>query len=177
MYCSTAAVDIWTMLKKQMDEKYESWTGLRRDQVINLVKNTRTELNQGNAISLIEDDPNYSRMKDSKFSFLRYDACFPNPDDETKDMMRIMVFGNPELLRLLKSPGLHLYMDATFDCCPDPFYQCLIIMIYEPTCSHYVPVMYILMTNKNETSYWHAFNQVIVQSRWTLIVSTYTTDF
>lgn len=176
-YRTTPAVDIWAIVKKEMDDKYESWTSLHRDQVMNLVKNTRTELNQGNAIAMIEDTPDYYLMKDSKTAFFRYHASVPNPDDETKPMMRIMAFGNPELLRLLKGRNLDLYMDATFDCCPHPFQQCLIIMMYEPTCSYYVPVMYILMTNKNETCYWHAFNQVVIQSQWTLNVKTYTSDF
>jgi hypothetical protein len=169
-YRTTAPVDLWAILKKEMDDKYECWTGLHRDQVLNLIKNTRTELNQGNAIAAITDTPDYYLMTDSKSAFVRYQASMPNPENETKPMMRMMVFGNPELLRLLKGRNLDLYMDATFDCCPDPFYQCLIIMIYEPTCSYYVPVMYILMTHKNETLYWHAFNQVVIQSQWTLNV-------
>ena len=41
---------------------------------MNLVKNTRTELNQGNAIAMIEDTPDYYLMKDSKTAFFRYHA-------------------------------------------------------------------------------------------------------
>ena len=100
----------------------------------------------------------------------------PNPDDETSSML-CMAFGNPELLVYLKTPGLDLFIDATFDCIPKPFYQCLIIMVYDHMWNAYVPVMYILMTRKCEPLYWEAFNQVVVESCWKLKICTYTTDF
>ena len=52
------------------------------------------------------------------------------------------------LFGLLKVPGIALYVDATFSCCPAPFKQCLIIMVYNHSTSAYVPVLYILMTHK-----------------------------
>lgn len=51
-----------------------------------------------------------------------------------------------------------MYVDATFSIVPHPFYQCLIIMIWEPTLSIYVPVAWILMTGKTDECYWQAFN-------------------
>jgi hypothetical protein len=174
--CSTAPVQLWPVLKQEMDAKYPVWTGLQRESVMRLINKTRDDLGLGNSISTIENTLEYSSMKDAAWAFLRYSASMPVPNQEDKSM-KFMVFGNPELIRLLKMPQVDLFMDATFDCCPHPFYQCLIIMVYNSTNSYYVPVLYILMTKKNEHLYWHAFNQVIVQGDWQVEVGTYTTDF
>ena len=91
--------------------------------------------------------------------------------------MRMMVFRNPTLLPLLKVPSLDMYVDATFDCTPAPFYQTLIFMVYSHETSSYVPILYALMTHKNETLYWHVFNTVVYCSDWQIQARTYTTDF
>ena len=60
----------------------------------------------------------------------------------------MMIFANPYLLGLLT--GLvDIFIDATFSpCTPNPFYQCLIIMVYDSQTSAYIPVIYALMTHK-----------------------------
>ena len=69
-------------------------------------------------------------MTDSKQPFLQASALFSHPDDP-EEYMCMIVSGNPTLLLLLKVPLLDMYIDATFDCTPDPFfYQTLIFMIY-----------------------------------------------
>ena len=41
---------------------------------------------------------------------------------------------------------------------PVPFYQCLIIMVFDAARKVYVPVAWILMSGKTEQCYWQAFN-------------------
>ncbi len=41
---------------------------------------------------------------------------------------------------------------------PVPFYQCLIIMVFDAAHKVYVPVAWILMSGKTEECYWQAFN-------------------
>ncbi len=173
--------DIWPIIKDEMDIKYPSstgllWHGMLRDQVTRLVSHTRNELGMGNSVSTIENTLEYSQMTDAPWSFLRFSATLPDPDNEP-EMMRFMMFGNPEVTRLLKMPQVDIFMDATFDCCPHPFYQCLIVMVYDPTTSLYVPVLYCLMTRKNKWLYWQVFSQVVVNSDWGMNVRTFTTDF
>jgi len=51
-----------------------------------------------------------------------------------------------------------MYVDCTFRIVPNPFYQCLIIMIFDTSLQIYVPVAWILMTGKTDECYWQAFN-------------------
>jgi hypothetical protein len=65
-------------------------------------------------------------------------------------------------LGLLKGP-VDLYCDTTFaPCTPDPFYQCLIIMIFEYSTSSFVPVLYALMTQKCKELYLQVFAQIVI---------------
>ena len=70
--------------------------------------------------------------------------CF-NADDDTRlfvafqynvnidgQLQRIMGWGNSDLIFLLKSGDKNMFFDATFSITPKGFYQCLILMIYEP---------------------------------------------
>ena len=41
---------------------------------------------------------------------------------------------------------------------PVPFYQCLIVMVFDAARKVYVPVAWILMSGKTEECYWQAFN-------------------
>ncbi len=67
---------------------------------------------------------------------------------------------NPALTGLLKIPYLDVFVDATFDCTPNPFSQCLIFMIYDHSTSSYMPILYALMTSKCKEAYWHVFNRI-----------------
>ena len=69
------------------------------------------------------------------------------------------------------------FVDATFMVCPDPVMHCLIIMVFDRAAYLYVPVMYILMTNENEYSYWYAFASVIPCSDWRIRVRNIHADF
>mmetsp|Transcript_18023 Transcript_18023/g.32666 ORF Transcript_18023/g.32666 Transcript_18023/m.32666 type:complete len:108 (-) Transcript_18023:337-660(-) len=73
-------------------------------------------------------------------------------------MQKMMCFSKPELLDLLAYPELQMFVDATFDVVPHPFYQCLIIMIFDVGVKTYVPTAWILMTGKTDECYWQAFN-------------------
>ena len=145
-------------VKSELDTRFNgAWFGVQKQTVCNMVRKTRKQLGFGNAIGTVEKV--YAGMRDSDRRFLQCSAWYPHPTDVT-DAMRIMAYGNPALFRLLKIPGLDIYMDATFSCCPAPFKQCLIIMVYDHSCSAYVPVMYILMTHK-VSRIDHSFNIAI----------------
>jgi hypothetical protein len=133
-------------------------------------------LNFGDAVSTVENTPDYYQMADNERSFLQVSMTFPNPV-VGENPIRIMIFGNPGLIGMLKTPFLDVFVDATFDCTPHPFLQCLIFMIYDHSTSSYVPILYALMTSKCTEAYWHVFNQIVAISQWTIKVCTYCTDF
>ena len=52
---------------------------------------------------------------------------------------------------------IQMYFDGTFCCAPDPFKQCLIVMIYAAREHKYIPLMWILLTGKTS----HCYNEAI----------------
>ena len=160
-----------------MDRLYPgAWSGLQKKQVVERVRKCRAKLGFGNIITTITDTPQYRLMTDCERPFLQAFGTYPHPEDP-KEYMRMMIFANPSLLSLLKTPQLDMYVDATFDCAPRPFYQCLIVMVYNHETSSYVPVLYSLMSHKNKALYWHVFQGIIYCSGWEIKAKTYTTDF
>lgn len=53
-----------------------------------------------------------------------------------------------------------MFVDATFNIVPHPFYQCLIIMIFDASRRIYIPVAWALMTGKTSECYWQVFNWI-----------------
>ena len=51
-----------------------------------------------------------------------------------------------------------MFVDATFDIVPHPFYQYRIVMVFDEHHKIYIPVAWILMTGKTSECYWQAFN-------------------
>ena len=89
----------------------------------------------------------------------------------------MIIFANPANLGLLQGP-VDLYTDATFNpCTPAPFYQCLIVMIYDHSTSSFVPVLYALMTHKCEELYSRLFAEIVRLSKYKMRCRTYTSDF
>ncbi len=169
--------EVWKQVRREMDEKHfaHGWYGLNKNSVCARVRRVRGSMNFGDAFCTVENT-SFAMMQDTDRPFLQHHSVIP---DRTNPgvWQRLMVFGNPTLFGLLMAVAVDLYIDATFDCCPNPFYQCLIIMCFDRATSMYVPVLYCLMTHKTQELYWHALNQVIVISNWKLKVRSYTTDF
>jgi hypothetical protein len=117
----------------------------------------------------------YSKMPSKDRPFLHHSMCSPHPD-KSDVMMRLMIFANPALLGLLNGV-VDLFIDATFSCVPAPFYQCLIIMVFDPSTNHYLPVIYALMLHKVQELYWQMFNQLFFLTKWKMQVCTFTSDF
>ena len=114
-------------------------------------------------------------VQNSNYWFLQFSCAIT--DNETNKLEKIVGFGNPCLLGSLLGKGVQLYIDGTFKIVPNPFYQCLIIMAFDETLGVYVPVLYILMTAKNQWLYWHALHWVIVSTRCRIDPFSITCDF
>jgi hypothetical protein len=71
-----------------------------------------------------------------------------------------------------------IYVDAMFKpCAPYGFYQCLIVVVFDIQTISYVPVVYVLMSHKNETLYNQVFFQLKCMTKGNVEVRTYTSDF
>ena len=167
---------IWLEVKSFFNEKYNgNWHGLQEHQVLEMARKCRSKLGQGNSISTLENVMDYSKMPNMDRPFLHHLMCSPHPD-KSDVMMRLIIFANPALLGLLNGV-VDLFIDATFSCVPAPFYQCLIIMVFDSSTSHYLPVVYALMKHKVQELYWQMFNQLIFLTKWKMQVRTFTSDF
>ena len=67
---------------------------------------------------------------------------------------------NLVLLNLNLQIQVQAFFDATFACVPHPFYQLLILQIWDVSLNIYLPVIYILMTRKTEKCYQQAFDYI-----------------
>ena len=162
------------MILAEMNEKSKTGTGLTHEQVVSRVKKCRTNAFGGDVFRLIEQ-PKYALVKGSKRFFLQFNLTIPNEQKGRFD--RIICWGHPALFGILKGRSPQLFIDGTFRCVPSLFHQCLIIMAYDDQNSEYVPLMYVLMTGRTETLYWHALHNVIVASGWKLEPFSITCDF
>ena len=169
---------IWENIVRWANENYDrNWHGLTEQQCLAMVRRSRAKLGFGRALNTVENLPEYNMMTDSERPFLHFSAKWPHPE-KPKESMRTMIFANPILLNLLKG-NVDIFCDATFHpCTPAPFYQCLIIMMFDNQTSSYVPVIYALMTHKCSELYSHVFSQIAnTLMKGKMKIRTYTTDF
>ena len=61
----------------------------------------------------ITDNMEYTLMTDSKCPFFQAFGMYPHLEDP-KDCRQMLVFKNPSLLFLSKTPQLDMYIDATW---------------------------------------------------------------
>ena len=168
---------VWMKVQNDLDVKYPNgWTTPKdKSFVISLVKRTRRDLNCGDAIRSAEH-PTLAMMTDDETRpFLQCNMTLPHPK-KPGIQCRTMAFANPELIPTLRGKP-DAFVDATFDCAPAPFYQCLILMVFDPQTGVYLPVAYILMTHKLEELYRHAFHMITVMSDWKFNPRSITYDF
>jgi hypothetical protein len=92
-------------------------------------------------------------------------------------MQRIIGWGHPELIFLLKNGPVNTFIDCTFKCVPQGFSQLMIVMVYSLAHDLYVPIYYILLQAKSHEVYYHALQQTINSSDWRFESKTITCDF
>ena len=139
--------EIWAQISKEMDGMQRTWRGLTDYQVTTRVLNTRLQHQESDLLQNIENSE-LARMKNSNKIFLQFNCVIADDMKEQTTMERIVGFGNPYLFYYL-THAQSLYIDATFTVVPNPFYQCLVVMIFEESLQIYLPILYILMTNKS----------------------------
>ena len=129
---------------KDMEMKHNVFRSASNTKIINRIKNARTRMNGNDIFRTIESE-NLSKMKNSNLFFLHFNLSFPNEYDGKLE--RILGFGNPALFRCLGG-NRRIFIDGTFKIVPKPFYQCLIVMVFNKQTDSFVLVFYILLTSK-----------------------------
>eukprot|EP00956_Cyclotella_meneghiniana_P038324 scaffold152292_cov68-Cyclotella_meneghiniana.AAC.1 len=61
---------VWDTVKTEMTSKYGAWTGLHRDQVTKLVKNTRVEMGGDDMLRILEKDQSLHNLPSNGLPFL-----------------------------------------------------------------------------------------------------------
>ena len=168
-------MEIWTKIANEMKEISTTWRGLTQYQVVTRVRNIRTKV-QGPDLVRNVDETELARMKSSNNFFLQFNCSIADDTKEQTTMERIVGFGNPYLFYYMTNAE-HLFIDATFSVAPKPFYQCLVVMIFEETLQIYIPILYILMTNKSQKMYRNALEWVFKLSSRRIKPRTVTCDF
>ena len=114
-----------------MNDLQPTWRGLTQYQVVTHVRNMRTKLQGPNLVRNVKETQS-ARMKNSNKFFLQYNCSIADDTKEQKTIERSMGFSNPYLFYYMTHTE-HLFVDATFSIAPKPFYQCLVMMIFDKT--------------------------------------------
>ena len=114
------------------------------------------------------------KVKKSNLFLCLFIFTFPN--EYNGKLERIIGFGNPSLSRLLRGCK-RMFINGTFKFLPKPFYQCLIIMVFDNQTDAYVPVFYILMTSKTQQVYSHVIRWLDATIICKISPSSITCDF
>ena len=159
---------------REAQESHPTFKGASNTKIINRIKNSRTKYNGNDVFRTIEMS-HLSKMKNSNQFFLQFNIAYPNEHTEGK-MERIIGFGNPALFRIFGGNS-KIFIDGTFKVCPKPFYQCLIIMVFDEQTDVFVPVFYVLLTSKNTQIYRHALHWIRSSVDHKMQPLTITCDF
>ncbi|POM63006.1 hypothetical protein PHPALM_27764 [Phytophthora palmivora] len=90
---------------------------------------------------------------------------------------RLIGWAHPALIKLLKYKKTTLFLDGTFRCVPHPFYQCVVMMVFDNATDLFVPVFYILCSAKTQYTYWHLMKAVNVAADDKIQPSMVVCDF
>ena len=155
-FTALTALDIWNKLEREVSAKYPVWSGINDVQVKSIVKHICAR-EHGTDLFVKLETEEVSKMKDSDRWFLQFNCLLTDPKDGKRS--RMVGFANPRLIGLLNG-NVQIYIDGTFKICPFPFYQCMIVMVYNGQTDSYVPIFYILLQGKTAFEYSMALHYV-----------------
>jgi len=108
-------------------------------------------------------------------TFIPYVFHWTNKDDP-KRLHHVVAMGHPMLRKYLRGPA-KLFMDGTFYITPLPFAQTFVIMRFIDAIQMYCPLMYLLLSDKLESTYKHALHLISDASDMKLSPLEVTLDF
>ncbi|ETM98559.1 hypothetical protein PPTG_24587 [Phytophthora nicotianae INRA-310] len=111
---------VWRDVKDEMIREYGERSGLRflpKQEAIGVIRRCRDAATGADAFRAIETEQVRRISDDDEREFLQMNLAYPM---EGK-FRRIVGFGHPDLIRLMKYPGITLFVDATLSVTPKPF--------------------------------------------------------
>lgn len=166
---------VWEQVMTSLRQEHPgaSLNTIARQPAISIIKYARAQVTGGDALRAIESAPLRNVGQDDIRPFLQFSVVHTIGIGQH----RLLGFGHPDLIRLLRYSGTAIYIDGTFKMVPKPFTQCLIVMVRDPGVDLYVPAMYVLMDSKQQDAYWYALNCITIQTGRLLEPATVTCDF
>ncbi|ETN03634.1 hypothetical protein PPTG_23761 [Phytophthora nicotianae INRA-310] len=149
------------------------WQRVFDETVPSITRPLSTGATGGDTFRAVEATPVRSICDSDPRPFLQFSMAHPT----TTGIQRMLCFGHPDLLRILRYPQLTLFIDGTFSVVPKGFSQCLIAMVYDPSVDVYVPLLYVLVNSKSQETYWRVLEQLIMASDRLLEPRDVTCDF
>lgn len=172
-YISKTAKEIWDLINEEFYKGHTGMVhGLVKAQVISRVYRARRKHFGGDDIFRIERQP-MSLVRNSHLPFFQFNHSYY----DAGELQRVVGWAHPLLVDLLKYGHTSLFIDGTFRSAPKPFYQCVIVMVYDKATSAYVPVFYVLATGKTEWMYSHIFSCISLATERKLDPAYVTCDF
>lgn len=152
---------IWNTVRKQFygDSNTNVVTsGLSDMQVKKRVYRVRQEVNGVEVFGRLEVPP-LSRVPDengtpTRINFHLFHFAYYDPSDEKRH--RVLGWGHPVLLKLLKQNKSSVFVDGTFRCVPSKFKQCIVLTAFDKATGGYYPAAFVLATSNKYDIYFHA---------------------
>ncbi|EGZ11756.1 hypothetical protein PHYSODRAFT_517476, partial [Phytophthora sojae] len=151
------AQQIWESVSQQFYRRDDGMVirGLTRLQVMGRVHRTRRMHFGGNVHGVI-DVPPLALVAGTDLTFFQFQHIY----HEAGQLQRIIGWAHPRLLELLRYPGIQLFVDGTFCSVPRSFHQCVVVMLRDAASRVFIPVVYVLTTNRTIPTYNRLFRFV-----------------
>ncbi|GMF37841.1 unnamed protein product [Phytophthora fragariaefolia] len=134
--------------------------GLSREQVRQRVSRVRREYFGGSMHGLVEVPP-LSLVQGSAMSFFQFHRVYAHKGSNDTKVERLIGGGHPVIIDKLKNKGATVFVDGTFRCVPQPFYQCVVIMVHDQASDCFLPAFYVLCSSKESGMYCNVIDHVI----------------
>ena len=127
---------LWRCIDSEMMLAYNSSPIVKetKKKIINLIVKTRNREFGTHLYSKIVQDRYTLVSEEDRRPFLLWNATYLLPErcaGGLRKRNRILVWSYPELVAILRRPGITVLIDATFRCIPKPYKQCIILMVFD----------------------------------------------
>jgi hypothetical protein len=173
---SMSAASIWIQVRDAIQQQYGTAPvyRMRKEEIISRVENQRHGGRRADRLQDVEN-PNLALSTNGMSPFLCFNTPVYDPSGITQH--RVIGWSHSGLRRVLRYPGVHLFIDATFKVVPEPFKQLLVIMAKDAGNDMYVPVFHILMTGKTTYLYKFTLSLCVAVLGSNIGIATVTCDF
>jgi hypothetical protein len=89
---------------------------------------------------------------------------------------QVIIWASEEGLSVLRQQG-QVFIDGTFRIVPIAFFQCVVIMAFDPTTNLFIPCAWSLLTGKFEHIYWILLQEMIGLLDWNWKPRSIVTDY